>query len=483
MMAYKNNTIWGIILATVVVAGCQAPSAPPPVTPIHAPPTPPATQNSAVSTPAPPTPANPVLINSTEFGKATSEQILAALQQLSADDFQTRQLAVANLQKSLVKQMQQTVLVQEVMLKIQQNMGEQLRQMTLVGDPEAQNRVAGLMEFNLALSRWSIDTFNLPPDKRDPMFQWGLSPQGYDLVAKAYARKSETRIAAIKDLAKLKDAPSTALLSMLLQDTNREVSLAAMDALWDRPLTDENLTVIWNKAIGFAIQQNRPRASTNKIIVVHGRAINYYDQEANYQINNQESEVAADLLVEAKSPKVLERLDAFFKEISDSLNDTNDYRWRMLSPNYGNVGQSLNKLLEAYKPKSGVLCTIKILQQGQNSNRQDGYVNQINNKNYYQSPLVDAAFLFLQLTGEDPTDYKITKVMNYGNRPMLEVDAKQGDQVAGAKEERKMIRKILVWWQDHYQEYGAAKPPKPPKEEVDKPATTEPAAVIIEPAG
>ncbi len=379
---------------------------------------------------------------------ALTPEMLEALKQLSAEDFQARQEAVTKLQQALAKHFQQMVLVQELMLKIQANLAQQLQEMTLDPDIESQSRVASLMEFNSALSRWAIDVLALPEPRRDAFLKWGLSPEGLPLVVRAYARKDEVRATAAKDLAKLDgDAPMW-LLEQLVNDPDREVSLRAMDAIWDKPATPQLVDILFTKATAAIINQYRQRPQRIRTINVHGRIIQIYDQDVLANQRMQDGDIAADLLIRMKSPLVNAHLADLFNEMTAAIKDPNDYRWRLLSPNYGGGGQTITRLVEAYKPKEAVCFLMKVL----DTTYQDGSNASINNVSYRYSMRIDAAALLLHLTGQDPETYKIRKIANFGDRWVM-----QGQE----KEEGEMVRALQQWWYEHYKEYGGEEPPKP----------------------
>ena len=396
-------------------------------------------------------------------GGAVSPEMLAALQQLSAEDYQTRQDAVANLQQAMAKQFQQMILVQELMLKVQESLANQLRQMTLSPELEEQARVASLMEFNNSLSRWAIDVLALPPKKREAMMQWGLEPKHLPLIAKAYARRDEVRAKAAKEIAQLEGEIPMWFLGQLLNDSDREVSLSTMDALWDKTPTPEMVDILFNKVIAYPMQNFRPRPNQSKNITIRGRVITIYANQ-NQSQQMQDADVAADLLIKMKNPLVREKLVGLFTELTTAMKNPNDYSWRMLSTNYGgDASKSVGRLIEAYKPPEAVVFVMKTLD---NNRQQDGYNNNINNVQYRYSSRIDMVGLLVKMTNQDPDDYKLKKIANYGDRWMI-----KGQE----KEEEEMLVQVQDWWREHWKEYGGEEPPKAKaKPAVDKPAPGKP---------
>lgn len=390
-------------------------------------------------------------------GAAVTPEMLAALRQLSAEDFATRQEAVKKLQHAMAKHFEQMVLVQELMLKIQDSLAAQLREMTMQPEGEAQARVASLMEFNNALSRWAIDVLALPEAQRQKLLNWGLDEDNIVLVAKAYARQDDVRAAAAKELAKQKGEAATWMLCQLLMDTSREVSLTAMDAVYEREPEDAVIEALWTRATAYTYNQLQQRQTRYKTITVRGRTIQVYDQDYAANQRMQDADVATDVLIKYKQDSIRKRLDGLFVEMESTLvANPNDYRWRsILSPNYGSNAMTFSRLVEEYRPKKALAFVVKALQ----SNYQDGYNTNVNNKQYRQSTRVDMAALFALLTNQDPGDYNLEKVANYNNRWMV---------LGQEKEEEESVRKLLKWWKEHHKEFGVEDPGKLPAD-LDKP--------------
>jgi len=372
-------------------------------------------------------------------------EMLETLRQLSNEDYKTRQEAVAKLQQAIAKHFQQMVYVQDLMLKIQTNLAEQLKQLTLVPDNEGAARTASLMEFNHALSRWAIDVMQLPEKERTAMLDWGIKQENIQIVARAYHRKNEVRIEATKELAKVTGANATQadwLLAQLLNDGDREVSLMAMDAIWDRPANAMIIDTLWTKATAGVMNQIRPRNQQPKVVTVRGRTIQIYEQDYRAQARAQDADVAVDLLIKQKNDEVNKRLGAMFTELMASAGNPNDYRWTVFSPNYGDGGRAMSRLIEAYKPREAAGFFMKVM----GSASTDGYDTTIgNNEKYRQSTRCDAAGVFMKIVNLDPDEFGLRKVANYGDRWMVK---------GGQPEENEMVKKLQEWWKKNAKEYG-----------------------------
>ncbi len=159
--------------------------------------------------------------------------------QLSADDYEVRQEALKKLQATFGSNMKRLVLVQEALIRLQQNLVDELKMLTKAHDFETVARTASLMEFNLALSKWAIDAMQLPETQRAEALAWGLSPEGMQLVGRAYSPRADIRSAGIAEMGKVPGLAVSILLTKMMSDPDRETSIAAMDAMWDRPPTTQ----------------------------------------------------------------------------------------------------------------------------------------------------------------------------------------------------------------------------------------------------
>ncbi|HVX83589.1 MAG TPA: hypothetical protein VH253_02110 [Phycisphaerae bacterium] len=447
-------------------AACQStPSRPAPPQP---------TDTRRASTPSPTTaPADPAATASSIPPGATvvlppldpkvstvPPELIDALKRMSAEDFQTRVKAVNDLELAMTRQFQQMVQVQDLLLRVQQGLADQLSQMTQGAAGDSQTRVAGLMEFNGAVSRWAVDVMALPESQRESLLQWGIRPENLPLIARAYNRDPQVRAKASREIAKFTGPEADWLLVQLLNDRDREVSLTTIDAVADRPISPPILDAIWDHAVGFAMNQFRQQSTPQRTISIRGRTIVIYNQNQN-PYAQQDADVAVDVLIGMKSDKVTDRLNAMFKEMAGSMTNNNDYRWRVISPNYGEGGRAISRLMEAYKPKEAVPFLLKVL----NMDISDGYDTTVNNNEKVRySSRIDAAALLLKAIGQDPDDYNIHKYSNFGDRWLLK---------GGQPEENTLVRKLQTWGRTHANDFATA--PPPPKDDVKTPGPATPA--------
>jgi hypothetical protein len=374
-------------------------------------------------------------------------ELLDALRQMTAEDFKTREHAVDSLELAMTHQFQQMVQVQDLLIRVQEGLAGQLAQMSQSPDPDNHTRVAGLMEFNNAVSRWAVDVMALPDAQRETFMKWGIRDENLPLIARAYNRKPEVRAKVARDIAKIPGPEADRLLVQLLNDRDREVSLTTIDAIAERPPSPPIMDVLWDHAVSAAVNQFRPRPSRQKNLTIRGRTVVLYDQDPNANPNNsQDVDFAVDVLIGYKSDEVTDRLNKLFKDMTSSLTSNNDYRWRVISPNYGEGGRALSRLMEAYKPREAIPFLLKVLAM-ENTDGYDTTVN--NNEKVRYSSRIDAAALLLKSTGQDPADYNIRKYANFGDRWLLK---------GGQPEENEMIKKLQAWGRAHHKDYAATAP-------------------------
>jgi hypothetical protein len=387
--------------------------------------------------------------------------LAATFEKLAAQDFAEREQAVAAVQQLIMKQMRQSIALQQVVLKLQQDLAAQLRLLTGRAepqgaggpggtDPETVTRVAGLLEFTGSVARWAGDAMALPDEKRDAMLKWGSQDAVMPLLGQLYSRSVDTRIAAVRALAKLPDGKeqAAALLTDLLNDPERGVSLTAMDVISALPPTPAGVEALWNRAVSNLQAQVRGgggRQARTRQVTVAGRTIQVVDNEAVVNRGSADADVAVDVLVKWKDPQVAARLDDFFREAGRTVATNNN--WRMLTPSYNSEARGLMRLVGAYKSREAVNFFAKLLDANDGSTQ----TMSLNNVQWRMSGRIDAAAMLLRATGQAPGDYDITNVPNYGTDRL----GMRGTEV----EEEAMVKKVKAWWKDHAKEYETSDKP------------------------
>ena len=376
-------------------------------------------------------------------------EIAEAVRLLSSNDSKAADEAVAKLQTAMTQQTRQVIIAQQLLLRVQNNLAKQLHLLTGVSSSQAQAHVAALLEYNSSIYRWALNVSSLPDDQRDAVFAWGLKDQNLALVTKVFGHDQDAKVDAIHELAKQTASPAGDwMLQMLLQDKDREVSLLAMDALFDHPLSASLVDALCDKAL----PPLQPRqAQAQHVLNIHGHSVTFYDAPSQAGYNPQDAEIAVDLLLKDKNPHVGEKVDAYFWQLliavggGGSPNMMNDGRLRQaISGNYaGSV--AIGRLVEAYKPKNAVqLCVLVLQNNSADSNDPTITVNGLAEK-YHNSIRVDAAALLLRATGQDPTTYGLSKVASNNNQWMVK---------GTAADENIMLHKVHAWLADHGKDFG-----------------------------
>ena len=395
----------------------------------------------------------------TETGAADAAALGPAIEQLSAETEDERTAAIFQVAEAIDRNAAEAGYVTQIVLLIQRGIAEQTRMLATVEDPEARLRLSQVMQFNESLSRFAMDMLELPAEQRRKMLAWGFDPQHVDAVNLAYAADSDRRVEGARALAQFKGPEADTLLAVLVDDYERDASLAAMDVMGDRPASDILVDALWRKAVeypmmqfgqnyGLGLMEQNAISRTSgspKTLNIHGRMVQIYDYERGtmqYSRRVMDGDVACEILVGWKAPRVEEKLVALFAMLAEPRNDPNKMRWRILSPDYGYTGVNLRRMVEAYRPKAAVPYLIARLSTGAG----DGYNQMINNQMYRYSARVDALALLVKVTDQNAEDYKLVNMPMWGGRWLMAGDEKQEEAAA---------KKMKEWWGVHFKEYGA----------------------------
>jgi hypothetical protein len=367
---------------------------------------------------------------------------------LSADDYDARQDALKKLQGGIGENMRHMVLVQEALIRLQQSLAAQLKVLTMAQDLEAVARTASLMEFNEALSKWAIAAMELPDAQRAEVLKWGLSDDGMQVVGRAYSPRADVRVQGIAEMAKVPGTAVSILLGKMVMDSDRVVSIAAMDGLWDRPATPETLSALWQKSVvSMAAMYGGQRTDVrNRIINFHGRAVNVITGPGYNNGNYEDGAIATDVLVHLHSPDTETRLKTFLAEFANGPIDPNNgaYRYQMFLPNYGGPGQDMQRLIDAFKPKEIVSVYMHFLL-AQTMNDGNNGETDIGGKKYRYGTKLDMIGRVCKATDQEPDTYGIKKIPQLGDRYVIDATDK-GDDAA--------MTKLKAWWEQHKAEYG-----------------------------
>jgi hypothetical protein len=343
--------------------------------------------------------------------------IQAALNNLSSEEFSDRERAFRDLQVAL---------------------GQQIQALLRPDDPETQARVAALLKFNAGLSHWILDTMALPDPQRRALLAFGLQPNLLPIVAKVGADATDARIEAIHDLSQLHDPLATDILAPLLEDNDRAVYIAAMEAAWDREPRDAIVDRLWERAVdaGFAVYS--PQVNLQQTIHFRGEELGqtFYDNAAFRHM--QDGDIACDVLIHLQAPQVAGKLTAFFQRVDAALNGPDamarDNRQWMYGVNSAPM-KNVYRLLNAYQPPE-VLPFLYRLATGP---ARQPFNGQVNNLHFFWSNRTLPLATLLLLTNQNPASYKLTQI----NRPVGNwAFATQLDEDAA-------VKKLQAWWAAH----------------------------------
>ena len=373
---------------------------------------------------------------------AAPADIASNVKDLGSPDATTAEAAVEHLQAAMTDQTRQAVALQEQILKVQEDLVAQLKALGAAPDDAAGTRVAGLLETNSAIYRWATQVATLPREQRDAAYAWGLKSENIQLLGKVYGHDASAASDAVHQIAKMEVSPATdAIFLVLIKSNDRELSLQAIDALYDRKPSPAIIDPLCDAAF-YYLNQTGNRSQVRQV-TIRGRTMGFVDQ--NYL--SQDNQYVADLLAQYNDPHVRERLEAALSDLVKL--DPNDARIRTaMSSNYAG-SQGILKLIEAYKPKSIIPLCARMLASNINDNNTTSVPNNRGAvEQFLTSTRLSSAAMLILSTGQDPADYGFTKLTNYGDRWMLST-------VSG--NENDVYKKLVDWSGSHGKDFGIDK--------------------------
>ncbi|MGN6368417.1 MAG: hypothetical protein ACTHN5_09170 [Phycisphaerae bacterium] len=366
---------------------------------------------------------------------ALTPALEAALHQLSSQEFSTRERALADLERLL---------------------GQQTQALLSPADPESKARVASLLEFNEGLSAWVLQTLKLPEENRRKLLEFGLRPEMLPIVARLGSPVGTIRAEGVRELAAVSDPMVNEVLAPLLDDNDRSVYVAAMEVAWDRPPTDTLVNHLWERAVEAGFNIYAPQQNQQPEVMFRGQPLGptFFDNAAYRRM--QDSNVATDVLIHLNAPQITPKLIAFLHRVVKAYGSANlrDARIWMYGPNSLPM-KNIYAMLKAYRSKETLpalfrLATAPLVQP---------FNGQINNMRYFWSNRTYPLALLLELTDQDPSEYKLSRLA----RPQgTWAFANQADEDAA-------IKKLQTWWENNPQAYPAE------AENAGDAATTKPA--------
>jgi len=349
---------------------------------------------------------------------ALSPQLVQALGELAGDDYVQRQQAVDKIQAALADAI-----------------GALIRQ----NDPEARNRMAGIMEYNAALSRWGLEALQLPPAQRAAVVAWAMAPRMAPLIARVYATHPEQRQEAIRELARNTDPNAGTLLARLICDEDATVRLMAMDAVRQRPATPVIVDALWNVAVGAAGPATYNRSPT----MLNTLALEFNSPQL-YGGRTLDERAAIGVLIGLKDAGVAARVGVYLEQHAAE---------KMSGGQGGSVFLGNNPLrgvlalAQSYHARQAIAPLMKIVA---------GPVSGTSNINFGGHPTcltnrTEAMAAICLISGLKPEDYDLHKSPQINQWCTTDAAA-----------EKQAATKLIQWYQDHRAEFAAPTAPAAP---------------------
>jgi hypothetical protein len=353
--------------------------------------------------------------------------------------------AILNLAALLSKNARNVAYLQQLTAIAQGQLAAQVRALATQEDPEAMARAVRVLEFVDGMSRFLADSLAAGEDAK--IAAWALEPEHAMAVAAAYDREAGKRAWAAHELAKFPGEQADALLARLIEDAQREVSLSAMDACWDRAASQVVVDALWNKVIvyglramganlelvGTAKKRDEPLHGPRQL-EFRGRVLQDYDYYMRMSLRVQDGDVATDLLVHFKSELVRKRVAGLFEELGRSAGNVQLVRY-VLSTRYGTVSRYAMQLMQAYKPPNAIPALLGLM----DSAPVDGNEQTINGQACYFSMRADLIGFIVELADLDRETYHVARMQNWGASWAI---------MGGAKEEAEAVKRLKDWWKN-----------------------------------
>ncbi len=348
-----------------------------------------------------------------------SPAVSEALKGMASEEFATREKAQKDIQSALA---------------------QQIKALLSTGNPETQSRLVSLMEFNDGLSRWAIEVLKLPNDARQAQLTWGTQPQTLDMIAKLYSTHSAQRIEGIKLLAKDDGAQAGVVFGRLLEDDMRAVYIAAMEAVWDRKPSEPLVNALFNRAVDSGLGvQGQPN---NTAVMVAFRGRNLGPTYENMNRPTLDSNIAAEVLMNYKTPLLVEKLKSALNRIDEQLSDDNPHAaaraWSFL-PSTEPV-RNLYKLAENSQSRELIPVLLKLA----NSRVLTRSSGSMNAEKYFWSNRTAPLATVIQIVGQDAKDYKMKRLSTMNSTWVSPTEA----------EEDATLKKFNEWWVKNSEKFG-----------------------------
>ncbi|MEI7767340.1 MAG: hypothetical protein WCJ97_07885 [Phycisphaerae bacterium] len=327
---------------------------------------------------------------------------------LGAEDYQTREVALQQLQKMIAEQTRLSLQTEALLQEMQKPVTKQMKTLMGAQGEEATSRCNMLIQTQVALGLLAEACRDEPLAKRQKIVDWACDSKRIGMISQLFGAKRQTMLQAIKDLAADEGEVRDWLMAYMIRQPNDIECLPAIAALWEtkKPanvivdalldralLSAHRLRTIGaiQTVIGPADEQVMAGENTVKIEMPGlAEPVEYYDNVNDAGFNAH----AAALLMRLDSPLVKQRLQ------------------EILAPKYLQSGvQGLNdstqgwfyKLLVQYKITEAAPLLVPIA-----CNAEMNYAV-TEGDGRYLTPRLDALATLVQLLDKNPEDYGLSK--------------------------------------------------------------------------
>jgi hypothetical protein len=330
-----------------------------------------------------------------------------AVKLLGAENYQTREVALQQLQKIIAEQTRLSLQTEALLQDLQQPLAKQMKTLMGAKGEEAASRCDMLIQTQVALGRLAAACRDEPLAKRQKIVDWACDSKRIGMICQLFGAKRQTMVQAIKDLAAEEGDVRDWLMAYMIRQPSEIECLPAIAALWDtkkpanviiEALLDRTfLSTHQLRTLG-AIQtvtgpvDEQAMAEENSVkIEMPGLAepVEFYDYVNDAVFNAH----ASALLMRLDSPLVKQRLQEIVapKYLQTEVSRVND-----------NSRGWLYKLLVQYKITEAAPLLVPV---ACNSEMNSG----MSGDGYYLSQRLDALATLVQLLDKNPEDYGLRK--------------------------------------------------------------------------
>lgn len=406
-------------------------------------------------------PAAPVAATPTT-AQATATTFNAAMQELTADDFVEREKASATLQAILNEQLRAQAELQQTVDQLTRAYAAQITALGQIPEPEAQARVAGLLEIQKGLVNWTAAVLEAPAEQRKSLLAWGCQAKVAPIIGKVYSLKCAQRVAGVKALGKLERVEDGGgmgvdwLLAYLLQhEDDSAVRFQVLASLYERKPQPVTVEALWKLALGG--QQDASESSDSrgefpdKYFKVNFPGV---DPEQlpdffNGEDIGDEVPLAAKVLIQFKDPSLERRLTELLKKQLKNEQLTPLTRGQYWYTNF-------HQLLATYQIKAAIPYLACMATSGPS----DESTIDTDQRSWYDTNRTEALGTLLELAGLSPEEYHLYR--------MTASQTVRGEVWVTDTEahEQEAVEQFHAWWKQHYKDYGLKRMPADlPKQE------------------